>query len=149
IIFLLFFPWIMYVAVIGLPRNTGIDLAFGPRDTRTDEEYRRDVRNGCLVAEVICLFILLLLFLIVNAGASKAAPAAKAAPPTGSWCLTLTVRNGHDTKTGAFIPPTKIFRRGTDCEAAKRIVVDPRSLRGLQYRLTDDGELTIEGWPNE
>ena len=73
-------------------------------------------------------------------------PAAAAPKLTGAWCHTLSIRNGHDD-TGAFIPPTNIFRRGSDCDPDKRVELSPRKLRGLEYRLQDDGDLAVEGWP--
>ena len=76
--------------------------------------------------------------------ASVTAVQAKEPKYVGAWCLELSVRNGHDTRTGAFIPPTNLYKRGSDCSADKQITLKARSLRGLKWRIDQD-ELKVEG----
>jgi hypothetical protein len=64
----------------------------------------------------------------------------------GTWCLTDSIRNGHDTATGAFIPPHNIYRRGSDCERELLQIAPAKHGYRNKITLSDDGqELTVEG----
>jgi hypothetical protein len=84
-----------------------------------------------------------------------AAPAearkAKAPAFVGEWCLTQSVQNGHDALTGEYIPHTNSYEWATaECPAEKRETIGPRSLRGLDFSISDDGNsLVVEGWPKK
>jgi hypothetical protein len=100
---------------------------------------------GAMTTKKLLLAAVLLTAIAAPAEARKA----KAPKFVGEWCLTQSVTGGYETWSKRYISREYFFSRNmTDCPAEKRVTLEPHSLRGLDFTISDDGdELIVEGWP--